>query len=143
MKVMKNIALSLSFLVPLSSFTYAEDAAPHKLVIQVSTSDLRTQKMALNNAVNLQKLYGIDNVKIEVVTYGSGLGLVTTKSSQADRVTSLAMQEITFSACMNTMKKVEKKTGTAPLLLDGVQPIEAGVARIMELQEEGYAYIRL
>ena len=30
----------------------------NKLVIQVSTDDLRTQKIALNNPVNLQKLYG-------------------------------------------------------------------------------------
>jgi len=81
MKIMKNIGLSLSFLVLLSGFEYAEDRVPHKLVIQVSTDDLRTWKMELNNAVNLQKLYGIDNVEIEVVAYGPGFGLVTTKSS--------------------------------------------------------------
>ena len=118
------------------------DQEPHKLVIQVSTDDPRTQVIALNNAVNLQKLYGMDNVQIEIVAYGPGLGLMTSKSKQASRVTSLAMQDITFSACSNTMNKVKKKTGKLPVLLEGVQPVNAGVARIMELQEQGYAYIR-
>ena len=116
--------------------------AKNKLVIQVSTDDPRTQVIALNNAVNLQKIYGPDNVDIEIVAYGPGLGLLTDKSRQADRVTSLAQQNITFSACGNTMKKVAKKTGKTPKLLTGVQSVGAGVDRIMQLQQQGYAYIR-
>ncbi|MDH5326731.1 MAG: DsrE family protein [Gammaproteobacteria bacterium] len=116
--------------------------AKHKLVIQVSTDDARTQKIALNNAVNVQKLYGMDNVDVEIVAYGPGLGLLTAKSKEAGRVKSLAQQNITFSACGNTMKKVEKKTGKAPKLTEGVKVVNAGVVRIMELQSQGYAYIR-
>ncbi|WP_455207647.1 DsrE family protein [Kaarinaea lacus] len=114
----------------------------HKLVIQVSTNDAQTQTIALNNAVNLQKLYGMDNVAIEVVAYGPGLGMLTTKSKEADRVKSLAMQNITFSACGNTMAKIEKKTGKKPQLVEGVGTVKAGVARIMALQEDGYSYLR-
>ncbi len=114
----------------------------NKLVIQVSTDDPRTQIIALNNAANLQKLYGMDNVVIEIVAYGPGLGLLTEKSGQASRVTSLAMQDIHFSACGNTMKKVAQKSGKMPKLLEGVDQVTAGVARIMELQQQGYAYIR-
>ena len=114
----------------------------HKVVIQVSTDDARTQRIALNNAVNLQKDYGMDNVKIEIVAYGPGLSLLTAKSSQAARVESLASQEIRFSACGNTMRGVAKKTGSEPKLIHGVQVVPAGVARIVELQEQGYAYIR-
>ncbi len=121
---------------------YAAEDVPHKVVIQVSTDNPRTQKIALNNAVNLQKLYGIDNIKIEIVAYGPGLGLLTNKSKQAKRVESLALQDITFSACQNTMKKVKRKTGKMPVLLEGVGQVAAGVARIIELQEQGYAYIR-
>ena len=125
-----------------SSVVNADSHTKNKIVIQVSTDDPRTQKIALNNAVNMQKMYGIDNIDIEIVAYGPGLGLLTKKSGQAERVTSLAMQDITFSACGNTMKKVAKKSGKMPTLLEGVGQVTAGVARIMELQQQGYAYIR-
>ena len=118
------------------------DDPEHKIVIQVSTDDQRTQKIAMNNAVNLQKHYGIDNVAVEIVAYGPGLGMLTKKSKSADRVESLAMSDITFSACGNTMAKVAEKSGKMPVLLEGVQQVAAGVVRIMELQEEGYAYVR-
>jgi intracellular sulfur oxidation DsrE/DsrF family protein len=136
------LLLMLSSMLMFSAQLSADSHTKNKLVIQVSTDDPRTQKIALNNAVNLQKLYGIDNITIEIVAYGPGLGLLTTKSGQADRVTSLAMQDITFSACGNTMKKVAKKSGKMPELLEGVVQVTAGVARIMELQQQGYAYIR-
>ncbi len=125
-----------------SNSVLAEDGPAHKLVIQVSTDDPRTQNIAMNNAVNLQKLYGMDNIAIEIVAYGPGLGMLTNKSEVAQRVESLAMQDVTFNACMNTMKKVEEKSGKLPMLLEGVGSVTAGVARIIELQEAGYSYIR-
>ena len=114
----------------------------HKLVIQVSTDDPRTQSMALNNAVNVQKELGIDNVIIEIVAYGPGLSMLTPKSKASIRVPSLAMQNITFSACGNTMHSIEEKTGKPVTLVEGVQIVQAGVVRIMELQEQGYSYVR-
>ena len=137
----RSTLVILAFLF-LTGISYADEGATYKVVIQVSTDDPRTQKIALNNAVNLQTLYGIDNVTIEVVAYGPGLGLLTSKSKQASRVESLAMQDITFSACSNTMAKVKKKTGKMPTLLEGVKTVNAGVARIIELQMQDYSYIR-
>jgi hypothetical protein len=114
----------------------------HRIVIQVSSSDAQTQKLALNNVVNLQKHYGIDNVKIELVAYGPGLSILTPKNKEKSRVESLAMQDITFSACANTMAAIEKKTGKKVVLDKGVGVVPGGVVRISELQEEGYSYIR-
>jgi len=130
------------FLLFTLTFNANANEAKHKLVIQVSTDDPRTQTIAMNNAVNIQKLYGIDNVDIEIVGYGPGLGMLTAKNKNADRVKSLAMQDIKFSACMNTMNKVKKKKGKMPKLAEGVGTVQAGVARIIELQEQGYSYIR-
>jgi len=143
MKIIKKIsAMMLLLLIFGNAYATEDNDVQHKLVIQVSTDDPRTQKIALNNAVNLQKIYGLDNVIIEIVAYGPGLGLMTSKSKQASRVTSLSQSNITFSACGNTMKKVAKKTGKLPKLLEGVQQVNAGVDRIMILQEKGYSYIR-
>ncbi len=56
---------------------------------------------------------------------------------------SLSMNEgLVFSACGNTMKKMAKKTGTQPVLIDGIKVVQAGVLRIMELQQKGWAYVR-
>jgi intracellular sulfur oxidation DsrE/DsrF family protein len=118
------------------------NSGQHKIVIQVSSDDARTQTIAMNNAVNLQKALGIDNVSIEIVAYGPGLSMLVGGAKQSQRVSSLAKQDIVFSACGNTMKKVEKKQGKPVVLSEGVQVVSAGVLRIMELQEQGYSYVR-
>ncbi len=136
------LTIALFTLLVLSGVAQADEKV-HKVVIQVSTDDPRTQKIALNNAVNLQKALGSGNVVVEIVAYGPGLSLLTTKSPQANRVKNLAMyDEFTFSACNNTMKKIAKKKGKKPQLVEGVRVVPAGVLRIVELQEQGYAYVR-
>ena len=123
-----------------TSAVQAQDQAVHKVVIQVSHPDPAEHKIALNMASNLQRLYGLDNVEIEIVAFGRGLAILTPKSPEALRVKSLAMQNVKFSACANTMAKIERKTGKKPTLTEGVGIVPAGVARIIELQEQGYAY---
>ena len=130
------------FALALPFASSASDEPKHKIVIQVSTDDVRTQNMAMNNAVNLQKALGQDNVAIEIVAYGPGLTMLTPKSKASKRVPNLAMQDITFSACGNTKSKMEKKSGKSVALVDGVRVVPAGVLRIMELQEAGWSYVR-
>ncbi len=133
-------------LLPVLGFTLAGPALaadePRKVVIQVSTDDPRTQNIAMNNAVNLQKALGQDNVIIEIVAYGPGLQMLTPDSPASKRVPNLALQDITFSACGNTKAKMEKKSGKKVKLVEGVEMVQAGVLRIIELQEQGYSYIR-
>jgi intracellular sulfur oxidation DsrE/DsrF family protein len=114
----------------------------HKVVIQVSDADPKVHKLALNNAQNLQQAYGADNVIVEIVAYGPGLSIMTDKNEDSLRVTQLSMMGITFSACGNTMKKVTKATGKEPKLIDGVRVVPSGVVRIIELQQEGWSYVR-
>jgi len=114
----------------------------HRLVIQISTDDLRAQETALSNIVNVQKHYGMDNIEIELVAFGPGYRMLTHQSPFASRIASLSMQEITFTACMNTMISVKEKTGFMPKLIDGVTTTKAGVPHIIELQEKGYSYIK-
>jgi len=141
---MSALLLSMLGLSACSTTGTADDGfgPKHKLVIQVSTKDPLTQKIAMNNAVNVQKAYGVDNVAVEIVAYGPGLSMLTKKSKYSKRVKSLAVQGITFSACGNTIKKVTKKKGKKPKLTNGVVVVSAGVQRIIELQEKGYSYVR-
>ena len=139
-KIVTTVGVAVFALGLTAGAAKAVDTKTH-LVIQVSSADPLIQKIALNNAVNVQK--AIPGATVEIVAYGPGLGLLTMASKEKDRVTSLALNEgLTFSACGNTMKKVAKKKGAMPKLISGVKVVTAGVTRIMELQSMGYAYVR-
>lgn len=114
----------------------------HRVILQVNTDDARTQDMVLSNIVNLQKHYGIDNIEIEVVAYGPGLHMLTSKSNVLQRVTSLMQSDVVFTACGNTMDTIHDTTGARPELIDDVEMVQTGLARIIELQEAGWSYIR-
>lgn len=139
--MIKYSSLFLLFSMFLNVATIADDAIK-KVVIQVSSNDPVVQKIALNNAANLQKHYGIDNILVEIVAYGPGLSLLTKENKLSPRVESLAVQEIEFKACNNTIKKVTKKKGKRPTLTSGVKITPSGIARIIELQSQGYVYVR-
>jgi intracellular sulfur oxidation DsrE/DsrF family protein len=127
-------------MLAIATAAQAQDDKVHKIVIQVSHPDPAEHAIALNMASNLQKLYGMDNIKVEIVAFGQGLEILTPKSAEAARVKSMVLQDVRFSACANTMDKIERKTGKRPELTEGVEIVPAGVGRIMELQEQGYAY---
>ncbi len=91
------------------------------MVIQVSDDNPRNQTIVMNNAVNLQKYYGMDNEIKEIVAYGPGLTLLVAGGKQSRRVESLAKQDITFSACSSTMARIEKRDGKSVVLNSGVQ----------------------
>jgi len=115
----------------------------HRVVIQISTDDPRAQTIALNNAINLQKKYGAGNVHVEFVAYGPGIGLILPTGKQARRVTNLLKHDdFSFSAGEKTLNKIRRRTGKTPRLIDGVDTVPIGIARVVELQEQGYSYIR-
>jgi intracellular sulfur oxidation DsrE/DsrF family protein len=120
-------------------------AAEYKLAIQVSDNDPQKMNIALNNAQNVQKHYEAsgDSVAVEIVAYGPGLQMYTMNSPVKDRIDALSLDEsYTFAACGNTLAKMEKKAGKKVALLDGSTMVSSGVVRLMELQSQGYAYVR-
>ena len=141
------VCVALTFSITLSfadSTSTAENDfdGEHRLIIQINTDDPRTQDIALSNIVNLQKHYGIDNIEIEVVAYGPGLHMVTKKSRVLQRITSLMQSDVVFTACGNTINTIHETTGKKPEVIDGVGNVKTGVARIIELQEQGWSYVR-
>jgi len=117
-------------------------AAPlpkNKVVIQVSESDPKTWNLALNNARNLQQALGEDNVAVEIVVYGPGIGMLKKDSSVGTRIGDARNKGVTVVACENTMKG-QKLTYDDMLSTIGYVP--GGVVEIMEKQQQGWAYIR-
>jgi len=119
-------------------------AQDNKVVIQVSDDNPRTMNIALNNAKNLTQALGAGNVDIEIVVYGPGLNMVAKDSKLAAKIKGLhAFGNVKFAVCGNTMKS--RKWTKDNLLKDAfIQDsiVPGGVIRIMELQKQGYAYIR-
>ena len=121
----------------------AADFVEKKVVLQVSDKDSHTK--VLNVAGNILKHYGKDQVKIEIVAFGPGIGVLldNKKNKNVNRVTSLAGEGVAFSACGNTMKKLTKKNkGKTPKLNSSAHVVPAGAVRILELQDQGYALLR-
>ncbi len=119
----------------------------HKVAINVDENDPQVMNMALNNVSNVISYYESvgDTVEVEVVTYGPGLNmLVAGKSPVEDRVSVMALERsnVTFSACGNTHRAMEEKAGKQVPLLSEAKVVPSGVVRLIELQEDGYAYVR-
>jgi intracellular sulfur oxidation DsrE/DsrF family protein len=119
----------------------------HRLVIQVDTNDAAAMNLALNNAANVDQYYSDrgEPVEIEIITFGPGLHMLREDTSPVkDRIKSLAENRpaVQFKACGNTqenMSNVEKKK--IPLVAQA-SVVPSGVVRIMELQEQGWSYVR-
>lgn len=143
---MKNLTLAAAIALATATGAFAEGVA-HHVAIHVDQNDPQVMNMALNNAANVNSYYASqgDTVTIEMVTHGPGLNmLVADKSPVKDRISamSLEMGNLTFAACGNTLKGMEAKLGHAVALMDEAKVVPSGVVRLIELQEQGYAYVR-
>lgn len=112
---------------------------PRKLVLQLTVDDVRHVNNVLYNAVNVQKFYGQDNVKVAVIAFGPGVrALLRAETKVAERVASLQQYEVEFVACGNTLETIGK---SASDLLPGVSVVPFGIPEIMERQLKGWQVI--
>lgn len=118
-----------------------DDFEVHKLVIQMNKQSPEIQAEVLTNIVNISKFYGIDNVEIELVAYGSGIYFLTKESKFRKRIESLMLQDVVFTACGDTIDSLKRNKGIELNLIDDVVVVSNGVPRMMELQENGYSYL--
>lgn len=119
--------------------TAAQAADKAKLVVQVSDANPATWNLALNNIKNVQKDLGKDNVDLELVAYGPGIGMLKAESEVANRIDEAVDSGVQVMACENTMRgqKLSKADMNAK-----VGYVKAGVVEILQRQEQGYAYLR-
>ena len=144
---MKHLITATALALVVATGALAEGVT-HYLTIHVDENDPKVMNMALNNAQNVTSHYtGLgDDVVIELVAYGPGLHMFREDTSPVrERIATmeLEMDNLSFAACGNTLANMSRQAGGAEIaLLDGVTVTPSGVVRLMELQEQGYAYIR-
>ena len=112
---------------------------PHRVVIQVSDADPTKWALALNNAGNVQQDLGADQVAIEIVAYGPGIGLLKLESVLGARLGEAIAAGVSVQACENTMRNQKLVRDD---MLPGIGYVPSGVVQLMKRQKEGWAYIR-
>jgi intracellular sulfur oxidation DsrE/DsrF family protein len=114
---------------------------PHRVVMHLNSGDEKVQRGALNNIRNLYQEVGREHLLVELVVHGAGLPLLTKKDSTlAPELAQLkTAYDVEFTACSNTMKA---QGLTRADLIDQVDRTVPAMVRLMELQEEGWAYIK-
>jgi len=133
----------------LASSALAAETKAHRVAIQVNQNDPQVMNLALNNATNVLEYYRGKNeeVEIDIVTYGPGLHMLRSDTSPVqDRLKRLREMafpgKVQFSACNNTKQGMEKAEGHAISVVSDATIVPSGVVRIMELQEQGWSYVR-
>jgi intracellular sulfur oxidation DsrE/DsrF family protein len=109
-----------------------------RVIIQVSTPEQRIWNQALNYVENLQALYGKDNLEIEIVALGWGIGLLKFDSPMATRVADALKRGATLQACEVTMNRQKL---TRQDMLPDIDYVPAGLGQIIRRQKEGWSYI--
>jgi hypothetical protein len=147
LNVLRGAILALA--VCTASVGLAADPKPHRVAIQVDQNDPQVMNLALNNASNVIEYYRGKNedVEVDIVTYGPGLHMLRDDTSpvkdRLKRLKELAFPgKVQFSACNNTKQGMEKTEGKSVPIVADATIVPSGVVRLMELQEQGWSYVR-
>jgi uncharacterized protein len=123
------------------------DKKPHRLILQVNSNEPAMMNLALNNATNVVQYYKDlgENVAIDVVTFGPGLHMLRDDTSPVKariKAISESNPSISFQACANTRDNMSRAESKEIPLMSEAKVVKSGVVRVMELQEQGWTYVK-
>lgn len=123
------------------------DKKPHRLILQVNSNEPAMMNLALNNATNVVQYYKDlgENVAIDIVTFGPGLHMLRDDTSPVKariKAISESNPSISFKACGNTRENMSRVESKEIPLISEAKVVKSGVVRVMELQEQGWAYVK-
>jgi intracellular sulfur oxidation DsrE/DsrF family protein len=144
-----RLATVALLLITFAGSAIAAEGKAHHVAFHVDQNDPELMNQTLNNATNVIEYYRGKNedVDIDIVTYGPGLNMLRTDTSPVlDRIKRLKDMvlpgKIQFSACNVTKTAMEKKEGHAISIAPEASVVPSGVIHLMELQEQGWSYVR-
>lgn len=149
MRLVFKLMAACAILVAAFSSSFAAGAKVHRVAIQVDQNDPAVMNLALNNATNIMDAYKAKgkDVEIELVAYGPGLNMFRDDTSPVkDRLKQISAlsfpSRIKFSACNVTKQGMEKREGHPISLVPEAHLVPSGAIRLMELQENGWSYLK-
>ena len=116
-----------------------ESGKPVRVVVQVSDADPVRWNLALTNVKNLQDEFGPGNVRIEIVAYGPGIGMLRSDAVTSARIAEAVRNGVAVEACENSMRN--QKLARADMH-PSVAYVAAGVVQIVQRQQDDWAYLR-
>jgi intracellular sulfur oxidation DsrE/DsrF family protein len=116
-------------------------ARSHYVVMHLNSGDENVQRGLVNNIRNLYQELGHERLHLELVVHGAGLSLLTKHTTTLDKELALLKTEfgVNYTACSNTMKAMKL---TRSDLVDEVGDTVPAMVRLLERQEQGWAYIK-
>jgi uncharacterized protein len=119
----------------------------HRLALHVSENNADSMKRALGNARNAYDFYEQrgGEIAIEIVANGPGLHMLRDDTSPVKQEISdlrVKVPQVVFAACEHTRAAMEKSEGHPVPMIAKVTMVPSGVVRLLQLQDEGYAYVK-
>jgi len=114
----------------------------YKAVFHVDLNEAKRLDIALANVTNLLKAIPGREYNAVVLFNGPGVNLVTAENCAPEHkegIAALQKQNVVFEACQNALNKFGI---TKEELVDGFKVVPAGIIELIELQNNGYAYIK-
>ena len=143
----KFVPLALLGLLALGAAGCAttEGYGKQKVVYHINYDDPKAIKATMKNVQNHINAVGKENLDLRVVTHGDGAALLKLAKEDQDMkstVDNLKLQGVVFNVCSNTLKgkKLNYKTDLYDVSEKDI--VQAGVAEIIKLQQQGYIYIK-
>lgn len=110
----------------------------YKVVCQLSCGDDNMFNSWVRQLGNL--LNDMQNVEVEVVVHGLGVGFLARDSGISRRVIELHGNGVQFLVCKRALVSSGK---TQKELVDGVAVVSGGLAHIVQRQAEGWSYLKV
>ncbi len=126
-----------------SSLRFPGDPPENHVVYQLNKPEAEYHDHVLFSVGAMLRQYG-DNIKIAVVAFGPGIHTLLkapqrpVSQTVREKIASLADYGVEFYACGNTLKTLKL---TEREVVASARVVEVGASRLMELQQQGYAYI--
>ncbi len=119
-----------------------------KIILHINRGGTERMGEVLDEAENLMELYRHEGkpIRVEVIANGEGLNLLRADvSPYAQRIRELQKKydKLTFAACQNTIDRLKREQGIQARLVPEAVVIDSGVAQIILLQQQGWAYIQV
>jgi uncharacterized protein len=145
------LRLAAAFLLAIVSLSGSQlahaEGKTHRIAMHISEDHIDTMNRVLGNAKNAIEYFEAkgEKVTIQVVAYGPGVYMLRDDTSPVkERLAEYRKKYagVSFMACRNTMDTMGKREGKKITVVPEATEVPTGVGHLVELQEQGWSYIK-